>query len=534
MPLYNRSASVNSISLKSSFTAKRSNLVKSEDNLKFNINIIQPRKKNYIRNKMATVELVQAQDLDANCRLRNGLNSDCLLEIFEYLNQGDLLKLSGMNDHYKQLITNFVISKKTIEFSGNCTRTTSQLFRSIGRKLRHIKFVGDRVRFEHFVQQIVKHCTENQLKTVDITFIQSDSSESSCCCPKTITTINSQTSTEAATKYFRNVEEVSISHASESVSEILETLFGESKNIRILKLYKSKLNDHLLSWKSARKLTELHLIEPDVRNEDRFIEFIRSQSKLERFISHGGYYSIRKVGEALAVNCSSKLRVFCDSGSVHGNRTATDYDFISEFDNLKEVKLTSITRTSNDLCRPLMELARKSSIEKLGIYQNAEHLVDEVEAFGSIAEFKNLKYLEISVKNFAQRIDSMHLAFLFGNSGIIFKNVESLMLSGSKGFTSASKICGKVPHLKRLQINNLEQWHWLIESRRIVSHIAKIVERRNINNDEVTIVVNPKQWREFAIYKDKIIKLVNHGGPINTFDFKIGKTVEIPKIKYFI
>lgn len=482
---------------------------------------------------MTTAKIVPEQDLDANCRLRNGLNPDCLLDIFEYLNHGDLVNLSEMNDLYKQLITNFIISKKTIVISGNCTRSNSELFQNFGRKMKHIKFVGDQARFEHFVQQIVKHCTENQIKSVDITFTRSNCNISNCCCPKTIANTNNESSAKVAKNYFRSVEEVAISQAWEAVGEILETLLGESKNIRILKLYKSKIDDHLLSWKSSQQLTELHLIKSVVRNEDRFIKFIRSQTKLERFISHGGYYSIRRVGEALAVNCSSKLRVFCDSGSVRVNRIVTDYDFVSKFDNLKEVKLTSFTKTGNDLHRPIMELAKKQTIEKLGIYQDADRfLANEIRTIGFIPELKNLKSLEISVKNFAQPNDSTHLKLLFGNSGVIFKNVETLMLSGTKGFTSAGKTIEMVPNLKKLQINNLEQWHWLIETRRIVSNIAKIVERRNIKNDEVTIVVNPKQWREFAIFEDKFIKLVNNGGPINTIDFKIGKTVKIPKINY--
>lgn len=484
---------------------------------------------------MASAKIVSEQDPDANCRLRNGLNSDCLLEIFEYLKQDDLVTLSGMNDHYKQLIINFIISKKTIEISGNCKRSNAQLLKNFGRKLKHIKFVGDRVRFEHFSQQIVKHCTENQIKTIDINFICSNSNKSKCHCPKTMAFVmDNDTSTEAAKKYFRNVEEVSIRHANARVGEILETLFGESENLRVLKLIESKLDDRLMSWKSTQQLTELHLIESSVGNEERFIEFIRSQSKLERFISHGGYYSIRRVGEALAVNCSSKLQVFCDFGSVNRNRnrSVTDYDFISKFVNLKELKLTSITKTGIDLHRPLMRLAKKHSIEKLGIYQNAKHLKNGADIIESIAEFKNLKCLEISMEEFTFFDDSKQLEFLFGNSGIIFKNVETLILSGSNGFKSAIDIIGKVPHLKRLQIDNLERKYWLIDSRRIISNIANIVEQRNIKNDEVTMVVNPQQWCDFAIFDINFIILLNEGRPIEMSDFKIGKTVKIPRINY--
>lgn len=51
------------------------------------------------------------EDIDANCRLRNGLNVHCLAHIFQYLDSADLYTLGEMAKAYKHIINEFVIRK---------------------------------------------------------------------------------------------------------------------------------------------------------------------------------------------------------------------------------------------------------------------------------------------------------------------------------------------------------------------------------------------------------------------------------------
>lgn len=48
-------------------------------------------------------------DKDENCRLRHGLNTHCLAESFQFLNDEASTKLDTMNMYYSYIINTFVI-----------------------------------------------------------------------------------------------------------------------------------------------------------------------------------------------------------------------------------------------------------------------------------------------------------------------------------------------------------------------------------------------------------------------------------------
>lgn len=56
------------------------------------------------------------KDIDANCRLRHGLNIKCLAQIFQYLDSIDLYTVSGMNNFYKKIINDLVIPNHVVDF----------------------------------------------------------------------------------------------------------------------------------------------------------------------------------------------------------------------------------------------------------------------------------------------------------------------------------------------------------------------------------------------------------------------------------
>lgn len=49
------------------------------------------------------------EDLDSNCRLKNGLNVHCLTHIFQYLDSDDLNSVGCINRFYEQIINDFLI-----------------------------------------------------------------------------------------------------------------------------------------------------------------------------------------------------------------------------------------------------------------------------------------------------------------------------------------------------------------------------------------------------------------------------------------
>lgn len=54
-------------------------------------------------------------DLDADNRLRHGLNPHCLAHIFQYVDTKDLWTLGGMNEHFKEVINDWLLQNYKIQ-----------------------------------------------------------------------------------------------------------------------------------------------------------------------------------------------------------------------------------------------------------------------------------------------------------------------------------------------------------------------------------------------------------------------------------
>lgn len=83
------------------------------------------------------------KDLDWNCRLRHGLNVDCLAHIFQYENSSDLYRTCEMNGFYRQIINELVIPKHEVNFNDLDKRhiTPSQIFEKYGSNIKKINFL---------------------------------------------------------------------------------------------------------------------------------------------------------------------------------------------------------------------------------------------------------------------------------------------------------------------------------------------------------------------------------------------------------
>lgn len=110
----------------------------------------------------------KVKDEDTDCRLRNALNPDCLAEIFKYLDQYDLLTLSKMNLHYKEIIVDRIISFIDVNLNESNDQS-KRLMAEFGATIKSIKFKGDKNAFRFLMQFINDYCNINQLQKIDIT-----------------------------------------------------------------------------------------------------------------------------------------------------------------------------------------------------------------------------------------------------------------------------------------------------------------------------------------------------------------------------
>lgn len=341
--------------------------------------------------KPTIMEINTPEDPDLNCRLRNTLNPDCLAVIFEYLPVRDLIHLSQMNDHYKQIIHDFIIHKKESILFGNTrytdvvdTKSGEYLITNYGDRMKRLRFHGDIYEFYAFYNLIVLQFPKEQITDLEVTIDYSNEEVDSYYGNK-----NYQPILPRALGHFMNLEKLQIKcldhheYKLDAINKMLSLVLVDAPNLKSLKLLQLYVNNNRLSSLlingTMANLTELHL--EDVNIDLEFlIEFIQKTPNLERFIVNNGLLNehIEILGNILATYCGDKLHTFCDittdtwigetieDNIMHANR----YKFLSKFQNLQNVTITSNCACASDMYYPIIELAKRNTVEKLGIYQN--------------------------------------------------------------------------------------------------------------------------------------------------------------------
>lgn len=192
---------------------------------------------------MESVKRVIEQDKDENCRLRNGLNMDCLIEIFENLETDDLIRLGTMNSYYKEIINYHVIQKHLVKLCSYGSSKTpaeyaskySSLFEMYGKRITKLSFVGYSTCLTGLFDLIIKHSSKDQLKVIDLQL-----NDIRCSIAKS--------SIKSIKQYFRKVENFTLNCT--RVQKRFLPLLKASKVLRSLKLI---INDdisksHQLDW----------------------------------------------------------------------------------------------------------------------------------------------------------------------------------------------------------------------------------------------------------------------------------------------
>lgn len=114
----------------------------------------------------------KSEDKDANCRLRHGLNVHCLAHIFQFLKTKDLYTIGEMNDFYKGIINDLVISEHIVDFGQFYAKEIfyiKKMFERYGGSIRKFKYNYDQHRrIEQFIRCVTQYCSIDQLKTAEI------------------------------------------------------------------------------------------------------------------------------------------------------------------------------------------------------------------------------------------------------------------------------------------------------------------------------------------------------------------------------
>lgn len=295
-------------------------------------------------------------DKDANCRLRHGLNVQCLVHIFQYLNSSDLFTVGEMNEFYRQLINDLVIPLHEIDFTNLFDRyiTISEVIQRYGIKIRNINF--KHMNFTHSVGRLIRsidqYCGADQLRSVKI-----------YCRILDVEQVNLPIQ-------FRNVKRLEICGNRRGHRFVLSVQL--SKSLRYLRLESLELNENF-DWTKLTNLTKLYLRDVRGINAQNFIELLRQRPNIQIF-HHDKYSfngSILDISEAMAEYCGNQIEEYNGEmpKRLESGRAPTRYlyPFISQFKNVKRICLATNLVCGADLIEPMKQLAKLNTVDMLHI-----------------------------------------------------------------------------------------------------------------------------------------------------------------------
>lgn len=347
-------------------------------------------------------------DPDIACRLRNGLNVHCLAHIFQYLKTRDLFTLGGMNEFYKQIINDFIISNHDVNFFDLKPKDqVPEFFRRHGTKIQSVHNVEF---LNRDIRPIAQHCSIGQLKSANIF--------SKKRLPFAQLPIQ-----------FCDIQSFHLKGVSDNGHPLNVTF---SKNLHCLKLYRIRLHWHF-DWTELMNLTELRLDSVFGINEQNFIEFIRRRPKLKRFyLEKSVEHAREEVYKAIAQHCGNQIEVLHDR--IDEKEIKKDsYDFLLGLTNLKEMGFLKSNYCSENLIYAIRCLAENDTIERLVIHAISFcvcHARDQPKVYvNRLTKLKTIrirtgfynKYVHGWTRGACDRID-----FLIKYSVEILSNVETI------------------------------------------------------------------------------------------------------------
>lgn len=449
----------------------------------------------------------------STCRLRNGLNDDCLCEVFKFLGVYDLIQLCDLDIYFQNLIIKWVIGKKLINFTKmDPCWTTNKIFQIFGKTMRKMKIAEENTLgcFERFLTFVTQYCAIGGLTEVELRFSEP---------------IASPTIINQSMPHFANLRKLVLNDNYQRVyyKEFLAGIAVTATNLTHLTLEGVNVSGEWLTNGGMENLKELRLHTSksramNIRNDELAV-FLRSKAKLEIF-SHISGSDITGVVNSLIENCP-KLKSFAD---FHLNNPLTNlrltganiqmiqrYSFVRQFSDVTTLGITSYTRCGSDLYHPLVRLAVRNRVETLKIYMDRKNAItlDETNrmfhSHRDFGHFTRLRSIELQIQSDASDQCELNAEFI---CDFVSKqqNIQAFTVMCEPALKDIHKILDKAPHLRELGISHTKMKYLPVEMLKIVRSIRKrrkaLIAEGFADPEPFYLVVNMKQWREVQVYDD--------------------------------
>lgn len=449
----------------------------------------------------------------ANCRLRHGLNEDCLCEVFIYLGVYDLIQLCELDIYFQNLITKWVIGKKLVNFTKmDPCWTTNKIFQVFGKSMRKIKIAEENTLgcFERFLNFVTQYCSIGGLTHIELRF--SDPTLS-------------QNVIEEAMPYFSNLRQLVLcdNYTRVSYKEFMAGIAATATNLTHLTFEGINVSGEWLTNGGLENLRELRLHASKRRSmvieNSELAQFLRTKPKLEIF-SHIGTGEITELVQALTENCPN-LKAFSDfhlnnpfnipDVTTINSQMMHRYAYLRQFTGVTTLGITAYTSCCSDLYYPLVKLAVRNRIDTLKIYldrNSAVVLPTENQlhhSYKDLGHFTRLKQIELQIRSETPEQCKMNAEFLCEFVSRM-TNISKFRVMCEPALIDVNKIIDIAPHLNELGISQTKMKYLPVEMLKIVRSIRKrrnnLIAEGETNPKPFHLIVNVQQWRELQVYKD--------------------------------
>lgn len=419
------------------------------------------------------------------CRLRHGLNSDCLIKIFECLSIQDLMQLCKLDNYFQDLITSEIIAKKRINvgvmdkrMSNNrlkLKRCTIESFEMFGKFFKKISIQGED--FNSLLHAIIKYCKPAVLTEVELEF-------------KLNSTSAGESLIDQALPFFSSLHTLRLFDVSADgiFDQFLTKISEYTTNLQVLRLRRVDIGEGQLWLEKMQNLSVLQIHTPGFISLDSLTSCFRVNPSLKTF-EYKGSANISQTFDALS-KCCLGLESFSDCHlDNHYNDLDTDeeliadmasrYKFLSALTQLDNVTLTSYTNSGHDLYHHL-KIPAFANISKFKCYMGTARPIFLEEATktkimqSSSKSFDSLKTIEIEIRSIGSINCEQRCEFIFEFMSQL-KNIENITFLG-EGLTNVNKVLQYAPDIRRLSISGtyFHQANHSSEIRNIVRFLRRI------------------------------------------------------------
>lgn len=469
-----------------------------------------PTKRRRLTNQKCSDKKEEKEDDSLEeCRLRHGLNDDCLCLIFDYLSIYDLIQVCELDSYFEQLIAKWVIHKKLINFTKmDPCWSTNKIFQVFGKTMRKIKIAEENTlnSFDRFLNFVIKYCAPNTLSEIELRFGDPTASAS--------TFRNSMV-------YFTNLKKLVLhdSYSHVSYKEFMIYIGRTATNLKVLTFDGVSVFGAWLRDRTLLNLEELRLYTTKRfsvnNNMDDIREFFETKQKLKIF-SFIGTDDISAVAKTLIDFCPN-LKTYNDIflRNPYGRDTTqiTDsmknrYAFVREFLTVRHLTLTSFTQCGSDIYYPLIKLAAKNRLESLNVYidRDTACVINEAERVRlmreSFGHFSSLTSVGLQIRSEASDQCDLESEFICHIMSELI-NLRKISVMSEHSIRDIYKVLEKAPQTRVFNVAQVKMKYLPLEMRKIV-RIIRTIRQQNLNLHEeqppkIHLIVNERQYREVQV-----------------------------------